>query len=346
MRKYYVSDKWKKVQRIRLKYRLRERARIIVHLQAKAELRQQRKEFRDLSIHPPETVPLPSIFSFINKSGFEETIEAINKIERHIRKHENVYIEMKSVEDITLDAIIVLLTKIREASNKKCHISGSHPINRKVLSMLISCDFYKYVSSRDYTDRNNKRQTITYKQMNKVSSEELRPLVNDAFSRAGVVINQERRQKLSSVLVELMNNAIEHSKETKANSSFWIGLLPDESKQKILFVFHDNGLGIIKTVKNRIRDKIFRENRVIIRDLFNTDLAKKISRALKEQKKGRGNGLRTIHRYQEYGIIENLWIATDNVVGNVTNDTYFTSSSHLKGTLLTWEISNEQSNSA
>jgi len=299
---------------------------------------------------PFKTFIVPSIFSIIDNP--EETINFFNKIitqVENIRINENksfsrnFLINMENTTHITCDALMYLLTIIRNTRGVKLlpiNWRGNFPKDKEMNQFLKNSGFLKYMeTAKENLIRTSRNiQIETGKGYVYTDGIDIRKKVIDftckKVNKSNIEINF-----LFTMLTEMITNISDHAydKENLFEHSWYIFV--ENDADKIKYTFMDNGLGIPTTIKKK-RFEEFLES-------FNLDKEYKyieagVSGIEKRSKTGqieRGNGLPSIYEQFTSNKISNLVI--------ISNRAYYLKDysrdleNDLKGTIFCWEIKKE-----
>lgn len=301
-----------------------------------------------------ETFPVPKIFSIIKNP--EETIKFFNdiieKIEiiRNLNKQEHkkkIYsykLNMQSTYEITGDALMYLLTIIRNTRGEKLlpiNWIGNFPANKEMCEYLKKSGYLNYMK----TSKQNLRKTTEYVQIrtgktyvyHDKSDVDIRQEVID-FTCNKLNKDKTKINFLMTMLTEMITNISDHAydNENIFENSWYIFV--ENNIDTISYTFMDNGLGIPTTIKKRNFEKIINKNEWKYIESGVSGIEKRSSTGKIE----RGNGLPSIYEQYTSSKICNLKI--------ISNKAYFVKDNEkdlindLKGTIFYWEIKKEEVN--
>lgn len=305
---------------------------------------------------PYKTFSVPPIFSIVENpeqtiSFFNYMIKIIENIRKNIKNKKSIRspyffkIDMKDVKKITGDALMYLLTVIRNTRGKKSlpiNWVGNFPENDEIKEFLQVSGYLDYMK----TDKKNLKKTNEKIQ---IRTGKTYVYTNDNIDiRKEVVdftiekLNKDKRelQFLFNILTEVITN-IEHAYNVKNELIFepsWY-IMVENDKDKIKYTFMDNGLGIPTTVRKKTVEEVLK--------LLNLDQEYKyIKTALdgsykrtQTGKTERSTGLPDVYEKLKNKKISNLII--------ISNYAYYCENrsrdmlEDLTGTIICWEIEKE-----
>jgi anti-anti-sigma regulatory factor len=254
------------------------------------------------------TLEAPENFN-LQYENCENVIRYINKIKKASKKGFNIVVDLKNVKDIREGAIAMLLSVMKEVEKRKIHITGSLPNSADARKVLEQSGFFKFV----ITSNKMKPDSIKTKNIMKTGVKGTSPVfLGDEIKKAmGTVWGEEGRNPLlHTVAFEMMRNSCDHAFENNKKIRWHFSISHDESSNLTKFSFVDNGIGIIKTLKEHKFKKILRYF------TGNTDILETAFTDGIESRTGlpwRGKGLPTIFENYEERYIKTLLIITNGV---------------------------------
>lgn len=262
----------------------------------------------------------------------ENVISYINSIKKAASKNRDILINLANVTDIREGAIAMLLSVMKEISNKKISVRGTLPINKDAKTVLENSGFLEFVESANRHNSKSKNVMRTGKKGNPSSQlgTDVRNAMNTVWGGHG------RNPPLRAAIYEMIRNSCDHAYKNENQLAWHLAISHDESKNLVKFSFVDNGNGIIETMTKR-------KSLLGIMDFFksNSDLLDTAFKGGIESRTRlpwRGKGLPAI--------LENL---TDNYIKNllvITNDVFLHFDKGLRedlgirfeGTYYYWEV--------
>lgn len=303
---------------------------------------------------PNETFIVPKEFSIINNPNetilfLNRMIEEVEKIRKiQLNKNNNSFIrlfliDMSNTEYITSDALIYLLTIIKNTrGNKFLPINwiGYFPKNSQVKKYLQKSGFLNYMNTSEENiiqadDNIQIKNGIGYEYYEETEKHDIRQEIID-FTCYKINKTKTQINYLMTMLTELITNISDHAYQKEGLFEHNWYIFVDNKKDKITYTFMDNGLGIPTTIRKNILDKIielidFEKEYKYIEAAVN-GFVKKSATGLRE----RGNGLPSIYEQFKNHYIDNLII--------ISNKAYYSEKfkydmeNNLFGTVFYWEI--------
>lgn len=289
---------------------------------------------------PYATFIAPRIFSFLENP--DETIFFFNEL---IKKIEDLYIggtlylfviDMKDVEKITGDALMYLLTVMRNTrlnGRKGIYWRGNFPKNEKISYFLKSSGFLQYMNTAKcnlvHTDENIQIQSGSLIEANVKKS-----ICDFTNKKLGTDLKYSRF--LSNILTELMTNTRDHAYNENNKFDFCWYVFVENTNNKIKYTFMDNGLGIPTTVNKKLTEKLkenFKKEKE--HSYIESCLDGKFLRTETKQNH-RGKGLPEINTYYIDGKISELTIISNHAYYKKNNSSDL--KNYLYGTIVYWEI--------
>lgn len=309
---------------------------------------------------PFKTFHVPEVFSIIKNP--EETILFLNEIIEHVEKIRkrikgNMYtnfirnfsINMDNTTEITGDALMYLLTIIKNTRGKKLlpiNWIGNFPKNERMKMFLQNSGYLKYMKTakENLVKTNDHIQIQTgqgYEYREGETVVDIRQKIID-FTCEKLNKNKIELNFLMTMLTEMITNIQDHAYDNENLFEHSWYIFVENNEDKISYTFMDNGLGIPTTIKKKILERIFEKI-----DIFDTDKEYKyieaaISGIEKRSQTGlseRGNGLPSIYEQYTCNKIDNLAILSNRAFlkANEKRDLY----NCLNGTIFYWEIRKE-----
>lgn len=314
---------------------------------------QKKKQF--ISKYFKKIFDVPINFSIIDNP--KQTIIFFNNLIKEIEEKRKLYrinpnntktslylIDMSKTEKITIDALIYLLTIIRNTrGTKNVPISwlGNFPKDEEVSKKLRESGFLKYMktSQQNIINSSNKFQikygNSYYYYDDEKKYVDIRTQIID-FSKKHLNVEKTSINFLSTMLIEMITNINDHA-YTNYNifEPMW-HIFVEDCTDKISYTFIDNGLGIPTTIKKKLFEKI-KEN--IIKSYDYKYVESAIGGEDNRSETGlleRGNGLPSIYEQYKLNKIQNLVIISNKAY--ISKEKSYDLENSLNGTLYYWEI--------
>ena len=295
-------------------------------------------------------VQAPQVFSFI--SNTVECIRFIANIHKLYRKKKSVFIELSSVDEITYDAIVLLISIMSKFRSEKIRFNGNFPENEESRNLLIRSGFlqnlYNDNPSKDRFYVTNKVDSGIYTHAWKsVDSELGAKLIREASQ---TVWGEERRcQGIQRNFIELMMNTNNHANPKQTGAKHWwlsVNHVPEE--KKVCFSFIDYGVGVFSSLegknkgirtkfknwKEKLKEKhMYSNNAELMKLILEGTLHKTVTK-----KHYRGKGLPGIMEVARRNQVSNLHIITNDVHADLSKSEYSILGENLHGTFVYWEL--------
>ncbi len=289
----------------------------------------------------------PKNFSFIDYT--EDAIKFTNELEKLYLQRRPIFIDLKNVECLDHSAITVLASILRTFKVMGIGFAGYIPENKKLKKLFIESDFFKYLNKQptskiDYA-------IGKHNQMFTTKNTEVNPELGGAImEESSTIVWGEKRtcKGLQRVLLELMQNANNHADlKGKGVKHWWLSVNHDKKNHKVSFIFVDYGIGIFKSLDNKVSDSkwhgwkdkltsLFQSNSHIFKELMDGNLHKTVT-----GKHFRGKGLPGIKEVLDRNQISNLHIVSNDVFANVSENKYNELPEGFNGTFVYWELNNK-----
>ncbi len=300
---------------------------------------------------------IPQVFSIIKNP--EETIKFLNGMiddvekvrKKYLNKDKNVktfYLKMKNTIEITGDALMYLLTIIKNTRGDKfvpINWVGDFPKDEKNKKFLQNSGYLKYMKTakenllqtNDHIQIKN-GQGYEYKSDGKII--DIRQEIID-FTCEKLKKDKTQINFLMTMLIEMITNIKDHAYDRESLFEHNWYIFVENSDDKILYTFMDNGLGIPTTIKKSnfelIKEKLLLDKEYKYIEAGVSGIEKRSKTGLLE----RGNGLPSIYEQYTSNKIDNLVI--------ISNKAYYKKEcprdleNNLNGTIFYWEINKEES---
>lgn len=353
MKRYQTTYKYKKHNSRRAKRSLKKklafkdyrRKKNISELGLSKEERKHKRQFED-PYKDYKKVHAPKNLSFIDNSI--EVVQFIDTLKQQYDKNKKVFVVLKDVEQISYDAIVVLLSIMVKFKAKNIKFNGDFPADESAREILDESHFLKYLYQKfrdeDRYSLGQKSSIHTHAWKN-VDSELGGELIRQASK---TIWGEERRcQGVQRTLIELMLNTNNHADDAKKGEKhWWLSVHHDEEGQKVSFAFIDFGVGVFTSLNNKrsgskffgalekLKEKVkYGNNAELLKLILDGTLHRTAT-----QKPYHGKGLPGINMAQERNQISNLNIITNNVHANVSNDSFKIIPKSFSGTFVYWEV--------
>lgn len=297
-------------------------------------------------------ITAPNSFSFVDNT--EEVIEFINQLSHCFDNKKKVFVVLRKVKSVSYDAIVVLLSIMVKFKSHNIDFNGDLPINRAVSDTIKASGFFDYLGQKFNEE---KRYTLGQNQLgNRIHTHAFKDvdaeLGKNIISDASLTIwgKKCRCQGIQRTFLELMQNTNNHAGE-RGEKHWWLSVYHVPHEKKVCFSFVDFGVGVFKSLENKPPASIFYRWKEKLRTMFtmnnNADILSHILQGnLHRTVTGehyRGKGIPCIKAALDRNQLSNLHIITNDVRGDVKNDSYSILTNHFSGTFVYWELrSNNQ----
>lgn len=293
----------------------------------KATLKKKRKDS-----HEKIVIMFPNNFSLLD--DYEKNIAFINSIINRINfKTSELCLDMSCVDIVDISALIytdVIIKNIKR-NHKIKKIYAYYPENTDIKNYLDKCGF-AYKKDEDL-------ENFKIIEKKKVDTDIIKEII-DYLNRKKAKINLSSQKALYSILLELMDNTEQHAYNESNFKENWYFYM-DVEKEKISFVFLDNGRGIVNTIRlQSILLSLNSQKINITKELTDSTILKMALtggfRLSSTRQRNRNRGLPDIHEKLDNNYIKNLKIISRKACYGVNeNKDLFC---ELNGTLFYWEV--------
>lgn len=288
---------------------------------------------------PVITVSAPSILSLAQNP--EGTIRFIQDIVEADKPRHDIMLDLDTVEVVTLDAVILLVSQIKGRVINKCRRIGGHePKNEVVKEFLRRSGFYSHFSSKPESyNTNNNNGYLKKREGKKVREDVAQELIHYANNK--LYGEPHRPNKgIYRVLIECMANTRDHASiGQKEQENWWLAVYHSKEDNKVYFAFLDNGVGLFESTRlegflKSVGSIIGVYNRVdLLRDIIDGKVSSRTGLSY------RGKGLPAIYTAMQRGFFSKLKIISNNVVLDAESREGRLFQPQFRGTCYTWEVS-------
>jgi len=300
-----------------------------------------------------EKINTPKNFSLVTNAT--ETIDFINTLEDRYLQKKKVFVNMENIEFMDYSAVTMLLSVLFSFKERNIDFNGNFPKKLDYKKMLIDSGFFDCLKTKiknsklEYKiGKNNQIFTLANKEVN---SELGLPVM---IETSETVFGEKRTLKgLQRVLLELMHNTNNHADlNKKGEKHWWLSVNHDKENKIVSFIFLDYGIGIFESLKNKPEEGKWEKLKSYISNLLNTDDNSRLLKLLLEGeihmtvtgKHYRGKGLPGIREAMIREDISNLYIVSNDVFSDVSNNQYTKLNNEFSGTFVSWEINSNNKN--
>jgi hypothetical protein len=270
----------------------------------------------------------------------------ISELEYLLSRKRKVWVVMRDVNEVTYDALVVLLSVMILFRSSKIEFNGDLPKEEKAKNIVINSGFLDTL----YNKRNE-----GYKMTKPNSLLRARKKVDAGFSaevldEVGKKLwnSPKRFQGVNRVLIELMQNTHNHaSPSSLGEKHWWLSINHDHELNSVSFSFVDYGVGIFNSLDNKpktskffglvnqLRRKFeFGDNANLLKLILDGELHKIAT----SKEEFHGKGLPCVKKSMERNQLSNLFIISDNVFADITKESYVLLDNSFSGTFIYWEL--------
>lgn len=201
---------------------------------------------------PDKFINVPKHFSIINNpndtiSFFDQLIELI-----YSKVKQKIYMNMKNVEVITVDALIYLLAVIKNMRARgmvhKNPIRGNYPDNKEAFAVFVRSGFLDYM--------NNGVEKIDSKDISRIyygsNYDQNISKKMCIFAHEHSALTIDDTDYLYNSICEMMLNTVQHAYESSSKLiNNWYSYA-ECNENELIYMFFDTGEGIAKTIDRRM----------------------------------------------------------------------------------------------
>lgn len=327
------KDKEKILQRIKAKRSLYSKERRRKYLKQKSyniNKSESDRHFEKL-IQNSISMKLPTVFSL--RENTVETINYINDLKKLKNNNSRIYLNMKNVQVISNGTIALLLSVVNDFTSRGKKIIGSKPKKAEPKRILELSGFFDYMDGNIQYPSEINSNTIIEQSNKSVEPQSTAKIVRSAMKTVTGI--EQRNKKLQGLFIELMANSINHGFPNSEKKK-WIVSTSHYKKEKcVSFSFIDNGVGILKTLNQKIDRKlitIFKGKQDLLQSAFKGDIGSRTGLSF------RGKGLPFIKDKHDTNRISNLFILTNNVILDFKNNKFYEIPVPYSGTFYYFEL--------
>ena len=324
-----------------LKYRLQQR-----RIARKAELRRRRGRGKYGRGSGGEArFVAPSELSLFDRP--EDTLRYCNELRAAAgRGNTRIFVDLSNVTRFSSDALFVIRAIMDGKHAWRTNFSGNLPLNPEIAAKIKATGFFSGFA-KPPANLPPPKGLILRKSHRKVHSDVAAELVR--FAQNHATISREMGNACSHMLIEAMTNTRGHageqsrSRKGKQITQPWsAGVYCEEGAAH--FTFADLGIGILRSAPaRRYLKKILGTpinsygRQRLLQDAFLGVIGSSTGLP------GRGLGLPDMKGNADAGLLPNLMVLTDTVIGRVSDLNFSGINEPMRGTVLRWRAGEEQS---
>jgi anti-sigma regulatory factor (Ser/Thr protein kinase) len=203
----------------------------------------------------------PSILDF--DENFDETLNFFSQLVKLILKikPKSIRIDHSALQKISPAAALVLIAQIVRGSNllPRCKWRGNEATNQEVRDLLGEVGYWGYFKGKTWVKtKTQTRQYLRHKTGNHTVGVVVKELVQHFLPEIRVA--EENKKTLYPAIIECMDNVMKHAypiseKGTYHFNRWWLLGFRDLQTHEVFLCFYDQGLGIPKTIRVRLKDQ-------------------------------------------------------------------------------------------
>lgn len=257
-----------------------------------------------------------------------------------------IRIKLQRLKQINYATISILKAVIFDFTTREIAIVGDLPIESTCNDYLTESGYLDGLidmSGRAFPPSEQSAHIFFKRGLGRLSREQ-NLAISDLLANAMVFMNGDIRHecKLKTLLLEGCANSIEWG-ETKGQQ-WMLGMKKEEKNgnREILFTITDVGKGILETLRRKFKDRFlnlvkFRTEHEVLQLAFQRQWGSR------SEEINRNNGLPTIRKACELGMIEDLRVLSNNVIlrfgENEHAETFERGFPRYSGTIYQWRVS-------
>lgn len=280
------------------------------------------------------SMKLPKVFSL--RENTVETIKFINSLKKLRNTNRRIYLNMKKVEEISNSTIALLLSVVNDFTAKGKKIIGSKPRKAHPKRVLELSGFFNYMNGSIIYESEVNSNTIVEQSNKCVEPQTTAKLVRSAMKT--VTGKEQRNKKLQGLFIELMANSINHGFPNEVRKKWIVSTSHYKKDNYVSFSFIDNGVGILKTLNQKIGRKfitVFKGKQDLLQSAFKGDIGSRTGYSF------RGKGLPFIKDKYDTNRISNLFVLTNNVILDYKNNKFYEIPVPYSGTFYYFELNTD-----
>lgn len=197
-------------------------------------------------------VKAPKIFS-ITKNRLE-VLHFLEQLKQCREKKKKTLVRLDGVEELSTDAILVLLSSMVHFQVERVEFNGTRPKDPTIHQKLADSGFFiqlyqkSHILKEQYSFK--KITGCLYTHGQKAFDSEL---ADNLVKHASETVWGEARRcpGIHKTLLELMHNTYDHAGLTKGDQHWWVSVEHDPTNKEVTFAFIDFGVGIFRSLANK-----------------------------------------------------------------------------------------------
>ena len=287
----------------------------------------------------------PAILDF--SENFEETLLFFAQLRRLIFKVKphSIRIDHSALKKVSPAAALVLIAEIVQGSNllPYCKWRGNSAANEEVRQLLGEVGYWQYFKGVDWKKSpSTSREYIQHRTGVHTVGQVAKELVQHFLPELRV--SDESKKALYPAIIECMDNVMKHAYPLADKGKFhfnrwWLLGFRDPQTHEVFFCFFDQGYGIPKTIRVRLKDKFgplsMSDSQLIVKAVVEGHYS-----STKDPTRGRG--LPTLKRFIDAAKSGELMIVShkSRCIFSKSGCLELNFKARFEGTLIIWRLQN------
>lgn len=292
------------------------------------------------------TLTVPNNFSLIQNT--EQTISFLHDLDKLYKLRKPVFVNLYNVSYLGYETIVILLATVIKFKNGHIKFNGNYPRNEESKKKLIQSGFFEVLYQEGYLYSSSIVGNGIYTHTNKYVDAKLG---SQLIHKASNYIWEADRNctGVQRTLIELMTNTNNHAGEIPGEKKWWVSINCAEGQDKsVVFSFVDFGKGIFNSLVKKKKWYQWVIDRREKETLTNPEIMELILKGQMHKtvtgQSHRGKGLPGIYESYDKNAFNNLYIISNDVFVNASENIYRELGINLNGTFVCWELSSANKN--
>lgn len=286
----------------------------------------------------------PLNFSLIDNT--EEVLAYMTNCRTLLHEEKKVFVDIENVTNITPDAIAYLVACTNDSRYRgRGQVQGNTPSNPLLSKLFAESGFYNFVNT---SLELKKARNLNTNLLHKERDFKVRPDVAKEACLYGtnhIFHNSNPLPELYEMIIEAMSNTNNHASKNTDNKIKWWLYAHNSSSGISSYTFVDLGVGIFDSIPVRLYKKVgLKVGLVRNVDLVSDLLEGKIKSREVTDNTMRGKGIPQIADNSLKDTFKRAYIISNDVKIDLKNRDATRLSNDFKGTLLYWELTNNNTN--
>jgi len=274
----------------------------------------------------------PSNFSFIENT--EAILQYLDELKALFCQRKNVLINLKDITNLTNDAIVLLLSFVKNPKIVNgVAIRGNYPKDENLRKIFVESGVFNNNNGNEDETKNYILTRRNKKAEGGIAAELIKRATKAVFGEEG------RCPGVYRALMESMANTCYHAKPQQiGEETWWLTVYHDKEDNHVSFAFIDLGVGIFKSSNvSGFREQLsmmfsIKDNRDVLKEIISGN---KLSSTKIPY---RGKGIPTIYKGLERNYYSNLKIISNDVKADLSINKFEKLKKEFKGTFLYFEL--------